>query len=221
MTLLAFDAATPDTAVGLDDGTIYEALEPPAASGRPLHAQRLLSMAAELLAAAGRSWSDVDRIAVGIGPGSFTGLRIALATARGVAAARGLPLVGVSTLRALAEPAGDRPVLAVIDARRGEAFVALYRSSEELVAPCVCTPEQLAALAARRAAGAQAVGDGALRFRELLEGAGVEVAPAASALHRVSAAAICRLVRGGSATEAVPAYLRAPDAELAMATKTR
>lgn len=218
MNVLALDAATPLAAVALarSDGWLREAYDE-----RPKHAQALLSLAAALLDEGGVSWVDVDCLAVGVGPGSFTGLRIALATARGLAHARGAGLVGVSTLRALAEPVPvERTALAVIDARRGEAFAAVYAAGEELVAPCVCTPAQLEALARRGGPRALAVGDGALRFRELLERAGVEVAPAPSALHRVGGGAICRLAASGSSTEAVPVYLRAPDAELALAAKT-
>jgi tRNA threonylcarbamoyladenosine biosynthesis protein TsaB len=222
VTMLGLDAATPYTAVAVlrDDGALFEAAEPPAASGRPQHAQQLLSLSAALLREARQTWSDVGRVAVGVGPGSYTGLRIALATARGVARARGARLLGVSTLQALAEPL-DRPAMAVIDARRGEAFAALYGRGRELVAPCVLVPAALEELARDLPAGVLAVGDGALRFRELLEGAGVEVAPAQSALHRVSAGAICRLAVSGNAAEAVPAYLRAADAELALAAKER
>jgi tRNA threonylcarbamoyladenosine biosynthesis protein TsaB len=218
MNVLAFDAATASSVVALarDDGWLREAHDDVAPGERPQHTQRLLSLAAELLGAAELAWSDVEMVAVGAGPGSYTGLRIALATARGVALAHRSRLVGVSSLRALAEPVRDRVAVAVIDARRGEAFIAVYRGGEELLAPRVCRPDELAAFARMGGPDALAVGDGAIRFGEFLEQAGVAVAPVASDLHRVSGGAICRLAASGSVAAAMPDYLRAADAELAL-----
>ena len=123
MIALALDTATSATVVGLHlpDGTVSEARDDVAPGVRPRHTSRLLPLAARLLDEAGLRWHDLELIAVGLGPGTFTGLRIGIATARGLAAATGAPLVGVSTLRALAAGAGggDGRVLAVIDARRG------------------------------------------------------------------------------------------------------
>lgn len=223
MNLLGLDTATSSTAVALvrRDGWLREARDDVAPGERPQHAQRLLPLAAELLAAAGIGWEAIEQIAVGVGPGGYTGLRIGVATARGLALAHGATLVGVGTLRALAEPVAARSTAAVLDARRGEAFIGLYRDGEELLAPRVCGPAELAALALRGGPETLAIGDGALRFRELIERAGVHVAPAESHLHRVSAAAICRLAAEGKVTSAVPAYLRLADAELALVAKTR
>jgi tRNA threonylcarbamoyladenosine biosynthesis protein TsaB len=220
--VLGLDSATPSSAVALarDDGWLREARDDVAAGERPRHAQRLLALAAELLAGAGIGWEAIGRVAVGVGPGGYTGLRIGLATAHGIALAHGAQLVGVGTLRALAEPVGERAAVAVLDARRGEAFVAVYREGRELIAPCVCRPPELAGLVRQAGGDALAVGDGALRFREFLEH-GVCVAPEESDLHRVSAGAICRIAASGSATAAVPDYLRLADAELALSAKTR
>jgi len=221
--VLGFDAATPATAVAVmrADGWLREARDDVAPGGRPQHAQRLLELCAELLAQAGLSWADVGLVAVGAGPGSFTGLRIALASARGIARAHGASVVGVSSLRALAEPLSGRAAVAVLDARRGEAFIAAYRDGAELLAPSVCEPAALGARAALAGPDGLAIGDGALRFREQLEGAGVEVAPAASELHRVGAGAICRLAAAGTLAAALPDYLRAPDAEIALGSAQR
>jgi tRNA threonylcarbamoyladenosine biosynthesis protein TsaB len=221
--VLALDSATSSSAVALAvaDGRLSEARDDVAPGARPQHAQRLLALAAELLDAAGIGWRHLARVAVGVGPGGYTGLRIGLATAHGIALAHGAQLVGVGTLRALAEPLGERTAVAVLDARRGEAFVAVYHDGDELLAPRVCRPPELGALARRGGPDALAVGDGALRFREFLEPAGISVAPAESALHRVSAGAICRLAASGSITAAVPDYLRLADAELALSGKTR
>ncbi|HEY1775725.1 MAG TPA: tRNA (adenosine(37)-N6)-threonylcarbamoyltransferase complex dimerization subunit type 1 TsaB [Solirubrobacteraceae bacterium] len=223
MNVLGLDASTPATAVALlrADGVLGEAREAAPATGRPQHAQRLLALSAQLLESAARGWSDIGLVAVGAGPGSYTGLRIALATARGVARAHGAEVLGVSSLRALAEPVCGRAAVAVLDARRGEAFVAVYRDGVELLAPAVCAPSALGALAASAADGALAIGDGALRYRAELEAAGVEVAAEGSDLHLLGAGAICRLALAGVAAAALPDYLRAPDAEIALGATPR
>jgi tRNA threonylcarbamoyladenosine biosynthesis protein TsaB len=216
--ILALDTATPSTAVALAHaagGLIVESRDDPDPGERPRHAQRVLELAAALLDGAGLDWGAIELIAAGVGPGGYTGLRIGLASARGLALSLRVPLVGVSSLCALAEPVGSRPTAAILDARRGEAFVAVYDGDRELLAPAVCDPERLAELARRGGPDVLAVGDGALRFRSRLEEGGVAVAPADSERHRVSAAAICRLAAGGRVADAVPDYLRIPDAERA------
>lgn len=227
MNLLALDTATSATTVAvLAAGAAepIEARDDPPAGQRPRHTAELLALATALLERCGLTFADLDRIAVGIGPGSFTGLRIGLATARALALATGAELVTVSTLRALALPAEAHApgavVLAVIDARRGEAFVAAWRAGKPVLAARAEPPTGVAALAREGGAGAPetwlGVGDGAIRFRADLEPAGVTVPPSDSPLHRVSAVAICRLGLTAEPTErtaVVPDYLRAPDAD--------
>lgn len=221
MNVLGLDAATPSTAVALlrSDGWLAEARDDPGPNERPQHARQLLALSAQLLAAGGVRWSDLDLVALGAGPGSYTGLRIALATARGIARAYGAKLIGVSSLRALAEPLHGRAVFAALDARRGEAFVAAYRDGDELMAPRVCAPAEIGSLASGVAGDALAVGDGALRFRAALEASGVEVAAELSDRHRLAAGAICRLAVAGISAPALPDYLRAPDAEIALGAR--
>lgn len=221
MRLLAFDTSTPATVVGVlgPEGTVVERRDDPPSGSRPHHTDLLLALATEALAAGGLGFGDLERIAVGTGPGGFTGLRIGVASARALAQGLGVPLVGVSSLRALAAgaPAGE-PVLAVLDARRGETFVAAYEDGAERVAPQVARPEELPALAARPDGRTWlAVGDGALRFREELERGGAVVPAPSDPAHRIGAAAVCGLAasapdRGRDAV--VPDYLRVPDAEI-------
>jgi tRNA threonylcarbamoyladenosine biosynthesis protein TsaB len=221
--LLAFDTATPATVVALVDegrGIARQARHDPAPGERPGHATHVLPLAHRLLADAGLTFAALDRIAVGTGPGTFTGLRIGVATARALAQATGAGLVGVGTLRALAHAAEAERVLAVLDARRGEAFVALYERGEETTPPAAVTPEALGAIARP---GQVAVGDGAVRFRAVLESSGAHVPADDSPLHRVSALAVARL--GAEAPpargEVVPQYVRLPDAELALRQRRR
>jgi tRNA threonylcarbamoyladenosine biosynthesis protein TsaB len=148
MIVLGFDTATPATAVGLvlRDGDVLERRDDPLAGARPGHSTHLLPFARGLLDEAGIGWECVQRIAVGVGPGTFTGLRIGVATARSLAQSLGVQLVGVSSTRALAQGAsgeGEEHVISVIDARRREVFVAAYSAGEELVAPRVLAPDQL------------------------------------------------------------------------------
>ncbi|MBJ7328851.1 MAG: tRNA (adenosine(37)-N6)-threonylcarbamoyltransferase complex dimerization subunit type 1 TsaB [Solirubrobacteraceae bacterium] len=221
MTILAFDTATAATVVGvrLADGTHIERRDDPEPRARPRHTAALLPLAREALEAVGRSWSDVERIGVGRGPGSFTGLRIGISSARALAQGLDVPLVGVSSLAALAAGVeGGRPVLAVFDARRGEAFVAGYADGVEVIAPRVATPDELPALAAREDGKSWlAIGDGALRFTQELERGGAVVPAPEDAAHRVSAAAVCDLTARApdvGRDAVVPDYLRVPDAEI-------
>ncbi len=223
MNTLGLDTATSSTAVALAraDGWLREARDDVAPGDRPTHTQRLLALVVELLEAAGIGWAQIGQVAVGVGPGGYTGLRIGLASAHGIALAHGAQLVGVGTLRALAEPVAGRSVAGVLDARRGEAFIAVYRDGEELLSPRVCRPPEIAGLALAGGPHTLAIGDGALRFRELIELGGIAVAPAGSHLHAVSAGAICRLAAGGHAVAAVPDYQRLADAELALDARAR
>jgi tRNA threonylcarbamoyladenosine biosynthesis protein TsaB len=239
MIVLGFDTSTPATAVAvrLADGTTTQARDDPPAGAHPGHATRLLDMAHQLLASAGVAWSQVGRIAVGLGPGTFTGLRVGVATARGLAQSLDVELVGVSSLQALAmvalstEAAEVPRVLAVIDARRGEVFAAAYQLGDqglprELAPARALAPQDLASVIveAHQALEADqqpwlAVGDGAVRFPSELHDAGIAVAPEGSPLHLVSAASICQLGVSAAAIgpdAIVPDYRRRPDAELAL-----
>ena len=227
--VLGLDTATPDTVVGLiGAGEPIELRHTPAPGERPGHGHELLPLAREALATAGLDWPAVDRLAVGVGPGSFTGLRIGVATARALVQSSGAEVVAVSTLHALAAAADDpdRCVLAVLDAGRGEAFVAAWRGDERVLEPAAVAPDALAGLLEPAPGHARkgtepflspwlAVGDGAIKFRSQLEPAGVLVPADGSALHRVSALVLCRLALSLPPTDPealLPEYVRQPDA---------
>jgi tRNA threonylcarbamoyladenosine biosynthesis protein TsaB len=221
LALLGFDTATEDTAVCLTvgDEVAHESLLGLSSDGSPGHTTRLLGEVETAVAAAG-GWDAVERIAVGVGPGSFTGLRVGIATARGLGASRGLPVAGVCTLDALAagiaEAGGEgRELLAVIDARRGEAFAASYRpDGSRAWGPWVGGPDELRDRLGQGGATPLAAGSGALRFRDELASWGVEVIDGADASHRVAARHICRIAAAGGTVEPLaPIYLRPPDAE--------
>ena len=191
MLILAFDTATAVAASALvDDGEVL--------GERFSRAVTLLEDVDALLRQAGAHPSDLDRLAVGIGPGSFTGTRIGLAVGRGLALARDLPTAGVSTLAALA--AGADGAVPVIDARRGEVFIP---------GPVAVRPEALLF-----EPGTTCVGDGALCYRDVLEATGLVVPPDEDERHRVRARFHAFLAcEFGPADENQPLYVRAPDAE--------
>ena len=158
--VLGMDTATGvlAVAVAVDGEVLRETATGPGEDGRPRHSALLLREVEACVELAG-GWGRIDRIAVGVGPGSFTGLRIGISTARALAQARSLPLAPVGTLAALAagirEGAGDTAAqaLPVLDARRGQVFAALHGpDGEELWEPAVLAPGELgrAGPAARR-----------------------------------------------------------------------
>jgi tRNA threonylcarbamoyladenosine biosynthesis protein TsaB len=218
MNILGIDTSTAATSACFvrGDGTAFAVdpaperlLEPPG------HSRELMPAVAEAMRRAEVDWADVDAIAVGVGPGTFTGLRIGVATARALARACGAPVHPVSSLAALAAGIEAPLRLAAIDAKRGELFAALHNASGPLAPELVAAPGDLLEELGETARGALAAGDGSLRFRDVLEAAGVRVAPDGSELHVVRAVHVCRLATGapGVAPEAVfPNYLRLPDA---------
>jgi tRNA threonylcarbamoyladenosine biosynthesis protein TsaB len=215
--VLGFDTSTAATSVCVlrADGEAFEVIpDDDSLLGPPGHAKELMPGAAGMLERAGLSYDDIGAIAVGVGPGTFTGLRIGVATARALAHAHGTPVHPVSSLAALAEgiDAGQR--LPLIDAKRGELFAALYAQGRELWPPFAATPEQLVERLQQASLSAVAAGDGSLRFRDQLEAAGIQVGPAGA--HAVRGLHVCRLASHVPAVppEAVlPNYLREPDAK--------
>jgi tRNA threonylcarbamoyladenosine biosynthesis protein TsaB len=223
--ILGFDTSTTYTAVAVMDGstTLHEAAAGPDPGGRPAHGRVLLAMIEAAVREAG-GWESMDRIAVGIGPGSFTGLRIGVSTSRALAQARGIPLVAVSSTSALAAglaerpEAAGRPLIGVIDARRGEVFAAVDRGNGA-GEPVVCSPDGLVSALGGELEGALAAGEGAVRFRSEIEADGIDVPADDDPANRLSARQICllgaRIETEGSPPpdELTPNYMRRPDAE--------
>jgi tRNA threonylcarbamoyladenosine biosynthesis protein TsaB len=190
MLILAFDTATDvATSALVADGEVL--------GERTSHAVTLLEDVDALLRQAGAHTRDVEALAVGVGPGSFTGVRIGLSTARGLALALGIPVAGVSTLDALA--AGAAGAVPVIDARRHEVFVP----------GGVTTPADLEV-----EPGRSYVGSGAVRYRDVLEAAGAEIPPDGDERHLPRARFHAELAHDFRPAEEVePLYLRFPDAD--------
>jgi tRNA threonylcarbamoyladenosine biosynthesis protein TsaB len=171
------------------------------------HQERLAPMAADLMASAGAAFGDLDLVIVTIGPGSFTGLRVGLAFARGISLASGAPLAGIGTLAALTAGA-DGVAAGVIDARRGQIYVEAFEAGRALSEPDILPIAE----AAQRLRGVSRgrltlIGPGAALLAEALPDAVVDPRPAPEL------AALGRLVETAEPTADVrPLYLRPPDA---------
>lgn len=219
MNVLGLDTSTAATAACLlrGDGAAFEVLPAVAQlDGPPAHARELMPALVRVMEEGGLSWSELDAIAVGVGPGTFTGLRIGVSTARALAHAQRLPLRAVSSLAALARGIAAPVALALIDARRGELFAALYEAAVQRWAPFVAAPGAVVDRVRLEAIAPLAAGDGSLRFRADLEAGGVNVAADGSRCHVVSALHLCRLAveqPDAAPDGVVPDYLREPDAK--------
>jgi tRNA threonylcarbamoyladenosine biosynthesis protein TsaB len=221
MKLLAIETATRLVGCALWDDNGLVAAHLLVAGQR--HVEVLVPAIDELCRQAGTSVADLDAVAVDIGPGLFTGLRVGLATATTIATARSIRAVGVTSLEALAHPHRRRRGLlaAVVDARRSEVYWALFEGDgqrlKELSSPAVVSPQDAANELANLSV--LAVGDGAVRYREIFEAVGAEVAgpgdmwPSPVAVAELG---MERISGGACAAGALPAplYLRQADVRI-------
>ena len=225
MKILAVDTSTALGSIALVDGPVIRAEF--ALNVGATHNQRLLPGIHRLLTEVGWPLEDLDGLAIGLGPGSFTGLRIGMSVMKGLAFATGKPLAGVPTLDALAANVAFAPwtICPVMDARKGEVYTALYRGDEghdlERLTPYqVMKPQRLAEFIGGKAV---VVGDGLRRYGDVLAaGLGDRLVPAPAHLNAIRGATIGWLamerLRRGLAEElstCTPLYIRTSEAELA------
>ncbi len=219
--LLALDASTDRLGAAVLRG--HEVLSEQGLEAAGGHAEGVLPAVEEVLAAAAVGPAELEAFAVTVGPGSFTGLRVAVATIKGLALPRGEPVAAVSTLRALEATAREtlppelalRPVAAVLDARRGELYAGVFGpAGEELLPEDLYRPGELAA---RLPPGTLVAGVGAETVAALPGGALVVprpvAAPSAGVVGRLGQA-LLDAGRGVAARSLVPRYLRRAEAEV-------
>lgn len=205
-----------DTALGACTAAVFADGGPLAVRFEPMakgHQERLGGLARDVVAEAGGGFKSLDRIGVTVGPGSFTGLRVGLAFAQGLGAALDRPVVGVSTLDALAASldAEDRPVAAVVDARRGQVYARLFAAGVPLGEAQALPLQEAAKRIADLGPAVSLIGNGATVLTEAFPDLAFSqkddrVAPAPQALARLTAD------RDPVSNPPRPLYLRAPDA---------
>jgi tRNA threonylcarbamoyladenosine biosynthesis protein TsaB len=213
MNILALDTSTEYCSVALwQDGALMERCE---LAGQK-HSELLIGMLDALLRDAGVKLAQLDGIAFGKGPGSFTGVRIACGAAQGLAFGANLPVAGVCTLQALAEASGKPRVIAALDARMGEIYHAVYEKQNDVWAmmsePSLCKPEDAPQVLDGDWFG---IGSGfaiygvalGKRYSNQLRGVDSTAVPQAAAIAALGAAQFV-LGRGVDAAEALPLYLR-------------
>jgi tRNA threonylcarbamoyladenosine biosynthesis protein TsaB len=209
MLILVLDASTPVVAVALAEEVEIRAEISISARGA---SETLLPAVHAALNLAGEDLASVERLLVGVGPGTFTGIRIVATTARALSLSTGATLSKNSTLAALAAPvlSCHTHVLAVLDARRGQVFAQQFSEVDTTTEISCVKPEDLSAEDAPLV-----VGDGAVRYREALSALG-PIPPDDSPLHRVTARGhvLSADLAPVSAEELVPIYVREPDAEV-------
>ncbi|HPW45957.1 MAG TPA: tRNA (adenosine(37)-N6)-threonylcarbamoyltransferase complex dimerization subunit type 1 TsaB [bacterium] len=227
MKILSIDTTSMRGSIALSDGATLVALdrqEEPSS-----HSERLFGKLDSMLAESGWGISDIEGVAVAIGPGSFTGLRTGLAAAKGVALSLEVPIAGVSSLKSLALNGDDyslKYVATLIDARRGELYAALWDISArgfpaEIISESLLSPEALIEKLRQFGSHFLAVGDGAIAYRDRLSaelGDSIQIADGMGILpnaHNLALLAGERLSSGGDdLKKLVPNYIRQSDAEI-------
>jgi len=199
------DTATPAVTVALHDGD--QPLAQIVTVGAHRHAEVLAPAIAKLMADAGVSQRDLTGVAVGVGPGPYTGLRVGLVTAKVLGAALGIPVYGVCTLDIIAaDVEGERAFLVATDARRRELYWARYDESGRQAGPDVSVPAEVPDH------GLRVAGEGPLLYPEVLPNPAAPTYPAAATLCRLVAEALARGETAPVLLAPEPLYLRRPDA---------
>ena len=210
MITLALDTCLAACSAALLDGdrVLARRVEPMARG----HQERLAPLVAEVMAQAGLAFDRLDRVGVTVGPGSFTGLRVGLAFAKGLGQALSIPVIGVGALEALAAPLAADPatVFAALEAKRGQVYLQAFRGGAALMAPDALAIETAAARLIELAGPGPAtlVGTGAVHLGEALPAARIVAADHAEP------EAVARLAAAKPPVPPRPLYLRAPDAKL-------
>lgn len=231
MIVIGIETSTPQTSVAI--GTENEIVARVSVAGRARQ-ESVTPLLHELLHRSGLTLSQVGGVAVGVGPGLFTGLRVGVETAKTLAQVTGMPIVGITSLDALAYSVRHTPrrIAAVIDARRGEVYSALYRAVPGGVMRergyQVHAPDRLAAELQAMPDEVMAVGNGAMLYRHVLEEIGSRIEFASSMAAHPDAAALVELAVPRFLREVhdrpfdvVPLYLRRSDAEIAWDRRPR
>lgn len=210
MIVLALDTCLAACSVAVLDGerVLARAVEPMTRG----HQERLAPLVGEVMARAGLGFDRIERVGVTVGPGSFTGLRVGLAFAKGLGQALGIPVVGVGVLEALAAPFAADPatVFAVLEAKRGQVYLQAFQGGAALMAPDALAVETAAARLLELAGSGPVVlvGTGADHLAQTAPGARL------AAEDHADPADVARLAAARAPVPPRPLYLRAPDAKL-------
>ena len=233
MKILSIDTTSIAGSVALSEGDVLVAQEQQGAGGT--HSEKLIATIDHLLGIASWDCAGLEAIAVAVGPGSFTGLRIGLATAKGLAMALGLPLAGASSLQSLALNGRgfEGTVVSLIDARRGEIYASAARVKpdgqvKDVMGECVLPPDALVERLSEIEGDLLLVGDGAIAYEGKLTGGlgkraamaqGAQVRPQAINLASLSLGSLAK--GGDDLASVVPNYIRRSDAEIGFMGKSK
>ncbi|MGQ7793075.1 tRNA (adenosine(37)-N6)-threonylcarbamoyltransferase complex dimerization subunit type 1 TsaB [Faunimonas sp. B44] len=215
--ILAIDTAGPNCAVAIASANPFRVAVRHEARVERGHAERLMPMIEAALSEAALRFADLTLIAVTIGPGSFTGVRVGVAVARGLALALDIRACGVGVLDALLWPlrgeAAGKAVAAALDAKRGEAYAAISGTDGLILPPCVADYEVIADRIAALGRPIVLTGSAAPALQDRLAARGIAAEVAGAADHADVEAVAALAAIGRCSTPPRPLYLRAPDAK--------
>jgi tRNA threonylcarbamoyladenosine biosynthesis protein TsaB len=216
MRILAIDAALPAVSACVMDQGVAEPLASETVEMARGHAEALIPLVRRVMEAVDGGFDSLDRIAVTVGPGSFTGIRVGVAAARGFGLARGIPVVGVSTLAAFSAPfildGDERPIVACIDARHGQSYLQMSSArGKTILAPFVAKTKEAAAMVGSDPCRVTGSGAGMMAVAAWMLGVKAEVVGELVA-PRIEFVARLGLAADPRTAPPRPLYLKAPDA---------